>query len=114
LQLPHAEMAIVPLEKITGYLLNDAHPEGGGKAIFFQRYGFRLDEPHVLQAELRRLAREIDVRESGFGYGLKYVGVGALNCPDGRRARIMTVWVLRSGQPPPFFVTAYPVLTEVR
>ena len=114
MQLPHADDAVVPLEKVTEYLLNVAHPEGGGKAAFFRRYGFRVDKPDVLRAALLRLAREIDVRESTIAFGLKYVGVGVLDGPNGRRARVMTVWMLRSGQPPPYFVTAYPVLTEIR
>lgn len=114
MRLPHADAAVVPLEKITLYLLNDAHPEGRGKAAFLRHFGFRVEQPQVLQEELLRLAREIDVRESTFAYGLKYVGVGVLNCPNGRRARITTVWVLRMGQPPPYLVTAYPVLMEIR
>ena len=114
MRLPHADEAVVPLKKITEYLLNDSHPEGSGKAAFFRRYGFRVDMPEVLRAALLRLAREIDVRESRITFGLKYVGVGVLDCPNGRRARVMTVWMLRSGLPPPYFVTAYPVLTEIR
>jgi hypothetical protein len=114
MQLPYAESAVVPIEKITSYLLNDAHPEGGGKAAFFRHFGFRVEQPSVLQEELLRLSREVDVQESVFAYGLKYVGVGTINCPNGRRARITTVWVLRQGQPPPYFVTAYPALMEIR
>ena len=104
----------MPLEKITGYLLNDAHPEGSGKAAFFRHFGFRADQPDVLQAALLGLARTIEVQESTFPHGLKYVGVGVLTCPNGRRARILTVWVMRLGHPPPYFVTAYPALTEIR
>ena len=114
MQLPFAEQAVVPLEKVTAYLLNDAHPEGGGKAAFFRRVGFRVDRPSVLQAALLRLAREVDVQEVVFEYGLKYVGVGTLDCPNGRRVRLLTVWVMRQAQPPPYFVTAYPVLMEIR
>jgi len=114
MQLPYADLAVVPLEKITLYLLNDEHPEGSGKAAFFRHFGFRVDQPQVLRSELLRLVREIDVRESQFAHGLKYVGMGMLACPNGRQARIITVWVMRQGQPPPYFVTAYPVLMEIR
>lgn len=114
MQLPYAEQAVVPLEKITGYLLNEAHPEGSGKAAFFRHVGFRVDQHGVLQAALLGLARTTEVQESTSPYGLEYVGVGVLNCPNGRRARILTVWVMRLGHPPPYFVTAYPALTEIR
>jgi hypothetical protein len=107
-KLPFADLAIVPLEKITRYLLNDAHPEGKTKATFFRRFGFRPEEPHMLEAELLRVARAADMREVPFAYGLKYVGMGPIDCPDGRRVEIVTVWALRYGQTPPYFVTAYP------
>jgi hypothetical protein len=114
MQLPYADQSVVPLEKITGNLLNDAHPEGGGKSACFRHFGFRVEQPHLLQAELLRLARTIDVQESTFTYGLECVGIAVLNCPNGRRARSLTVWVMRLSHPPQYFVTAYPALTEVR
>ena len=40
MKLPSYEEAVVPKEKITLYLLNAQHPKGGGKAIFFMRFGF--------------------------------------------------------------------------
>ena len=108
MRLPFADQAVVPRLKITGYLLSDSHPEGKGKATFFRRFGFRRDQPQVLEAALRLLARDTDMTETIIIFGRKYVGTGTLTCPDGRQARITTVWVLRSGQPPPYFVTAYP------
>jgi hypothetical protein len=108
MRLPHADAAVVPLEKITSYLLNDAHPEGRGKAAFFHRVGFRPEEPHVLQSALLRLAVNAEMIELQTAFGLKYVGSGELSCPDGRRPRVVTVWMLRAGLPPPHFVTAFP------
>lgn len=108
MQLPYAAEAIVPLEKITQYLLNDAHPEGRSKAAFFRRLGFHPEEPQELKAALLRLAGETEMSESAFAFGLKYVGIGLMACPSGRRVQLVTVWVLRAGLPPPYFVTAYP------
>ena len=108
MDLPHRDQAVVPLQKVSGYLLNEDHPEGRGKATFFRRLGFRFDEPHVLRLALLRLAQDLKVTESSVHYGLKYVGVGMLDCPNGRRVRVQTVWMLRGGQPPPYLVTAYP------
>ena len=108
MRLPDADAAIVPLAKITDYLLNDAHPEGKSKAAYFRRFGFRPEEPHVMAAALLQLARETEMTESHFAFGIKYVGIGSLVCPDGRRVSVQSVWVLREGQPPPYFVTAYP------
>ncbi len=41
MKLPHAEQALVPRGKIENYLLDPAHPIGGGKARFFVHFGFR-------------------------------------------------------------------------
>jgi hypothetical protein len=37
-KLPNAQWAVVAEQKITGYLLNPAHPAGGSKAHFFLRF----------------------------------------------------------------------------
>jgi hypothetical protein len=107
-KLPHGDAAIIPREKITEYLLNPSHPDGWTKAAFFVRFGFRQDDPVVLEQALLHLARTIEMTEVIFKFGRKYVGTGWLRCPDGRQAEVVTVWVLRDNQPPPFFVTAYP------
>jgi hypothetical protein len=57
---------------------------------------------------LLRMAVHVDMTESEISFGLKYVGTGPLVCPDGRSPRIVTVWMLRESQPPPYLVTAYP------
>lgn len=108
MRLPYADKAVVPIEKLTGYLLNAAHPEGKSKAAFFFRRGFRADEAHILRNALLDLARVIDVEEITFTFGRKYVGTGTVQSPTGRTVTLVTVWVLRKGQPPPYFVTAYP------
>jgi hypothetical protein len=81
------------------YLLNEAHPKGKSKAAFFRRFGFRPEESHVMAAALLRLARETEMTESTFAFGLKYVGIGSLNCPDGRQVSVRSVWMLRDGGP---------------
>lgn len=44
MKLPNAELAIVPEQKITLYLLDPTHPVGGSKASFFLRFGFTATE----------------------------------------------------------------------
>jgi hypothetical protein len=106
--LPFGEEAVVPEAKIVDYLLNDAHPIGRGTAAFFARLGFRRDEPDLLRRALAHLALEADMEEVTFAFGRKYAGAGWLTGPAGARARVVTVWVLRDGLPPPILVTAYP------
>lgn len=56
MKLPGAHLAIVEQEKITGYLLNPAHPDNGGKAAFFLALGFRSADWPALAAAFRTLA----------------------------------------------------------
>jgi hypothetical protein len=41
-------------------------------------------------------------------YGKKYVVQGELIGPTGKKAKIITIWVIEEGEPIPRFVTAYP------
>jgi hypothetical protein len=108
MKLPFAEDALIETTKVTAYLLSPAHPQGRNKAAFFRRLGFRREHPEVLWQALRRLAPTIDVTETVFPFGIKYVGTGLLDSPSGRRVQVVTVWVMRDGLPPPILVTAYP------
>lgn len=108
MQLPYAAQAVVPLPKITEYLLNEAHPQGRAKAAYFRRLGFSRERPDALRRALLQLARTSDMTETRIAFGRKYAGVGALEAPNGQVVRVLTVWVLRADQPPPILVTAYP------
>jgi hypothetical protein len=40
--IPDAERAIVSRKKIQDYLLNEEHPDGGSKAVWFASLGYGL------------------------------------------------------------------------
>lgn len=42
-QLPNVEAAYVAPEKLTGYLLSKTHRNGRGKAIFFEHFGYTVE-----------------------------------------------------------------------
>ena len=44
-KLRNAHLAVVDRGKILDYLLNDAHPDNGGKARFFASLGFSREDP---------------------------------------------------------------------
>ena len=56
MRLPNVQVAVVEPEKIVDYILNPAHPDNGGKAVFFLGLGFRRDEWRSLAAALRKVA----------------------------------------------------------
>jgi hypothetical protein len=107
-KLPFADQATVSERKISEYLLNADHPRGRGKARFFLRLGFSRDQPHVLGEALMRLAATAEMDETTSIFGRKFVGTGQLETPGGRTVRVVTVWMLADGAPPPRLVTAYP------
>jgi uncharacterized protein DUF6883 len=110
MQLPNANEAIVPREKIESYLLDLAHPIGGGKARFFLSFGFRREAWNVLADAFRKHAQESPVANSiSDGDGVTYLVEGPLETPSGRKPRIRTIWLIETGQVAPRFITAYPL-----
>ena len=110
MNLPRAEQAVVPQNKVENYLLHLGHPIGGDKARFFLRFGFGRDEWTVLADALRQHAREhpvaISVSDSD---GVTYLVEGLLDTPSGRHPRVRSVWLLETGELAPRFITAYPL-----
>lgn len=113
MKLPFAEQAVVPETKLTQYLLNREHPQGGSKARFFLGLGFEREQPELLGQELVRSTLTSNMTETIFEFGRKYAGIGMVRSPHDRWVRVWTVWVLRNGLPPPILVTAYPAEKEL-
>jgi hypothetical protein len=109
MQLPNADRAQVDRVKVTDYLLSATHPDGRGKAAFFEHFGFKGEDWEVLAAALR----EVGVSNPVSGlvksqYGARYTVDGAMRTPSGSTPMVRTVWVVEPGRPPRL-VTAYPL-----
>ena len=110
MKLPHAERLRVDREKIIGYLLSAVHPEGGGKAEFFARFGFRIEDWEVLAAALRNHGlRHPVVKTVESSYGTRYAVEGELESPDGRNPRVRSIWIVEKGSVVPRLITALPI-----
>lgn len=113
--LPNADLAIVEEIKVTGYLLSPDHPDGRSKADFFTRFGFRRENWEILAEALRRHGRAYPVAQTATSFwGTRYSVDGLLDCPDGRRPRLRTVWIVENlendvGESIPRLITAYPI-----
>ena len=108
-KMPDAEVAYVPEEKITAYLLEPVHPEGGDKAAFLIRFGFRVAAPEELRDALLQHAREGTLAATrATPFGPQYAVEGPLRTPDARDPGFRTVWLRKAGEAGPRFVTAYP------
>ena len=109
-KLPNADSAHIDPHKITGYLLSEVHPRGRLKAAFFLRFGFRTEQPGVLAQALLNHARSHDLAGSvETAFGIHYIIEGVLETPDKRNPVIRSIWVTKTGETLPRFVTATPV-----
>jgi len=109
LQIPNAARAVIEPVKLHGYLLSRTHPVGRFKAPFFESLGYSAEEWSRLEADLRaqHLLQEAMLGESTV-YGQKYAIGATLVGPANRAAAVVSVWIVRTGENVPRFVTAYP------
>jgi hypothetical protein len=110
MNLPNAHLALVEPEKITGYLLNVEHRYGASKARFFGEFGFKVEAWKRLAAALLEHGQQHEVtRIKQTPFGPRYEVDGAVPTPDGRTARVRTVWQVDEGEIAPRLITAYPL-----
>ena len=106
--LLNAHAAIVPADKLRDYLLSSTHPIGRYKSAFFRSLGYAQEHWHVLGCELRATLSNDALPFGAMEYGQKYGVRGTLTGPNGRTGRVITVWIILTGEVTPRFVTAYP------
>ena len=72
MKLPNVDYAFVTEDKITDYLLSEAHPDGRDKAAFFTRFGFIVENWTEFAEALKDHAKTHDViRETASRHGTK-------------------------------------------
>ena len=109
MRLPNSDHASVDRQKLTNYLLCVSRPDGGSKAEFFARFGFRVEDWEVLAEALRRHGAHHDVVYTvDSAYGTRYAVDGRLETPDGRNPLVRTVWIIK-GSRAPRLITAHPL-----
>lgn len=113
MRLPNAAQAVVPQQKITGYLLSFSHRDGRDKATFFSRFGFSASDWPALATALRQHAIDHGVSKiEDSPFGTRYVIEGPIITPDKRNPAVRSVWFIETGEEIPRFVTAYPLPRE--
>jgi hypothetical protein len=108
--IPDADNLKVEESKIKDYLLNVLHPDGSGKAAFFIRFGFNVENWLELAQALKKHALTYDVKSSVESqYGIRYIIDGKLETPDNRNPLVRTVWITEKDSNEPRLVTVYPI-----
>jgi hypothetical protein len=107
-QLPNVANAVLDDAKITGYLLNDGHPQNHGKAKFFMLFGFTLANWQELRkALLDHPHNNSVVNQTTFRYGEMYEIGCSIASPDRRNPCVRSFWAIEPPSTDPKFITAY-------
>lgn len=107
--MPLNGQLVVALAKITDYLLEPTHPDGGPKCRFFASFGFAATDPAELMDALQAHARmRPTFRVQNTPFGQKTVLRCSLPTPDGRDPCILSIWLRERGSNVHRLLTAYP------
>lgn len=109
MMLPSFQQVVIDRMKVVDYLLNSAHPDNGGKAAFFNGWGFAAaDWTRFADAVRSMVASTQVIRVVQSTWGEKYVVDGPLTAPKGTTPVVRTVWIADRSSLAPRLVTAYP------
>jgi hypothetical protein len=106
--LPNPDRALIDPIKLHGYLLSTTHPIGRFKSRFFAALGFTADRWQELDAALRLQHLTQDAGFRGTSAHGQLFTIHAML--EGRlsAAAVVSVWLVRTAEDYPRFVTAYP------
>jgi len=106
--LPHGDEAILDIRKIQDYCLNPSHPRGRHKARVF-REALDLQRSDAawlrdIQLEVARSGEASPVAKDPWGTHWRLdADIGR----QGKRAVVRTIWIMRTGENVPRFVTCW-------
>lgn len=108
-ELPLHDDFRIERKKITDYLLNPQHEQGGPKSRFFMALGFAPEMWEDLRDALIKHRQSYQpITPEITPFGLKYCVVGSLESPTGHAPQILAVWQYNIEGGYSHFVTAYP------
>ncbi len=107
-RLPHGDLAFLDIRKIEDYCLSAQHPRGRHKArVFRQTLGVERIDAAWLRNRLLHAAREGDaLRTAEDAWGV-YWRLDTTISRHGKSAVVRTVWIVRTGENVPRFVTCW-------
>lgn len=107
--LPNAHSAIIPVEKLTGYILCSKHPKGKSKAYRIrQETGLTDTDAGAIIDQIRNQIPSTEVvRGRTDCYGRRYSVRLVLEGPIGFLT-VQTCWIVREGEDYPRFTTLIP------
>lgn len=110
MKLPQNDKVIIPIEKLTDYILSETHSTGKFKGDFFRSFGFSERNVNLFEKALLKIVKSQEVKETLISpYGKKYIIDGSMKTPVGKTIKVRTIWIIEEGQKRPRFITVYPV-----
>ncbi len=108
MKLPNAEQAVLNISKIRDYCLSEQHPRGKHKARTFKvELGLTSEDAAELKEKLLAVVRTAEATETHQDqYGIRYT-IDFLMTKENKKAALRTVWIVRTGEIFPRFVTCY-------
>ena len=108
MKIPNFQCVEIHPNKITKYLLDKEHVDGGDKADYFIGVGFRLDQWEEFAQVLRVHGSSYEVagvleRE----HGMVYIVEGEIEAPNGETPYVRSVWQINWEDDHPRLITAY-------
>jgi len=108
MKLPNGDRAVVDIDKLTNYNLNNEHPRGKHKAkVFAAALGLTQENASELQSALLAAANSYEATATDRDeYGQRYVLDFSMSTPAGS-AVVRRAWIILTAEDFPRFVTCY-------
>jgi hypothetical protein len=107
-RLPRGDQAILDMRKIEDYCLNPSHPRGRHKArVFREALDLQRSDAPWLRDAVREAARSAEAFQGGHDAWGAYWRLDANLTRQGKSAVVRTIWMVRTGDSVPRFVTCW-------
>jgi hypothetical protein len=107
MKLPFLDNIVIEESKLTEYLLNPNHPDGGVKAKFLIERKFDKDSFKIALIKQAQGEEVKEIKETEFG--TKYIIESEINSPDNKSFFLRSVWIVYLSEKFVKFITAYPI-----
>ena len=107
-RLPHGDKAILDIRKIGDYCLNPSHPRGRHRArVFREALDLQRDDAAWLRDALLEAARTGEAFPIAIDPWGTHWRLDATIRRQGKSAVVRMIWIVRSGESVPRFVTCW-------
>ena len=107
--IPNLERAKIDPKRAKDYLTASGYGRGEGKAVFFHRCGFKIEEvDRFIEALLAHARQNKASRIEETAHGTRYEIEGKFPCADGSEPALRAIWFIEGGVSAPRLLTATP------